>query len=53
MKAMADTRATTLMGVILKLKLITLELRDGHSGFGDGILSCAIADLSRMGKRRR
>jgi hypothetical protein len=38
--------------VILKLKLIVLELRDGKSDFGKTILAGAIADLSRMSKRR-
>jgi hypothetical protein len=52
MQAMAETRATTAMGVILKLKLIALELRDGKSDFGQGILASAITDLSRMSKRR-
>jgi hypothetical protein len=52
MKAMATTRATTAAGVILKLKLIVLELRDGKSDFGKAILASAMADLSRMSKRR-
>jgi hypothetical protein len=39
MKAMGQTRATTTRGVILKLKLIALELRDGHTGFGEAIIA--------------
>jgi hypothetical protein len=52
MQGMANTRATTPKGVSLKLKLIELELRDGDTGFGRGILASAIADLSRMERRR-
>jgi hypothetical protein len=51
MKAMATTRATTAAGVILKLKLIVLELRDGKSDFGKAILASAIADLARIGRK--
>jgi hypothetical protein len=39
------------MGVILKLKLIVLELRDGKSDFGKAILASAIADLARIGRK--
>jgi hypothetical protein len=51
MQAMAKTRATTAMGVILKLKLIVLELRDGKSDFGKAILASAITDLARIGRK--
>jgi hypothetical protein len=51
MQAMADTRATTPVGVILKLKLIALELRDGKTNYGESILASAIADLTRMGRK--
>jgi hypothetical protein len=51
MKAMGQTRATTTRGVILKLKLIALELRDGHTGYGEAIIASAIADLSRIGRK--
>ena len=50
MQAMADMRARTPLGVILKLNLIAVELRDGPTDFGKAILASAIADLSRMGK---
>ncbi|HEY1504102.1 MAG TPA: hypothetical protein VGF92_07370 [Stellaceae bacterium] len=53
MRAMATTRATTPAGVILKLKLIELELRDGKSSFGEGIIASAIGDLGRMARSRR
>ena len=53
MEAMGTTRATTATGVIFKLKLIAIELRDGDSGFGEGILASAIADLARIGRRER
>jgi hypothetical protein len=48
MQAMAKTRATTAMGVILKLKLIVLELRDGKTNYGESIFASAIPDLARM-----
>jgi hypothetical protein len=51
MQAMADTRATTLAGVILKLKLIALELRDGKTNYGESILASAIADLARIDRK--
>jgi len=51
MQGMADTRATTTHGVVLKLKMIEVELRDGASDFGRSILASAIADLSRMGRK--
>jgi hypothetical protein len=51
MRAMADTRATTAKGVILKLKLIGLELRDGKTNYGENILASAIADLARMDRK--
>jgi hypothetical protein len=53
MQAMAATRSATLMGVLLKLKLIELELRDGKSSFGESILTSAIADLSRFRRRNQ
>jgi hypothetical protein len=51
MQAMAHTRATTPAGVILKLKLIALELRDGKTNYGESILASAIADLTRMDRK--
>jgi hypothetical protein len=45
MRAMAETRATTPLGVILKLKLIEVELRDGKTNYGEAILASALADL--------
>jgi len=37
--------------VILKLKLIAVELRDGETGFGEAILASAIRDLDKLHKR--
>jgi hypothetical protein len=51
MQGIADTRATTLAGVILKLKLIALELRDGKTNYGESILASAISDLGRIGRK--
>jgi hypothetical protein len=48
-----QARDRTLKTVILKLKLITRELRDDRSDFAEDIRSSAIADLSRIGRPGR
>jgi hypothetical protein len=53
MQAMADTRATTTLGVVTKLRLIQVELRDGKTNYGESILASAIADLFRIEGRRK
>jgi hypothetical protein len=53
MQGMADMRASTPFGVMLKLKLIVVEMKDGGSGFGASILASAISDLSRMARGAR
>jgi hypothetical protein len=53
MQAMGTTRATTVGGVIAKLKVIEVEIRDGHTGFGEAIIASAIKDLARIGRRGR
>jgi hypothetical protein len=53
MNAMGTTRAATARGLILKMQMIEVELRDGYSGFGEAILASAIADLSRIARRGR
>jgi len=53
MRAMADKRATTTLGVILKLKVVETEVQDGPTGFGEAILASAISDLGRIGRREK
>lgn len=52
MNVIAMTRATTSMGVILKLQLFAIELRDSPSGFGEAILPSSITDLSQLDRKR-
>ena len=53
MQSMADTRATSTLGVILKMKLVERGVQGGISSYSEGIIASAIADLARMEKRAR
>ena len=52
MRAMGTTRATSVTGVLCKLHLIEIELRDGESGYGEAILASAMSDLVHISSKQ-
>jgi hypothetical protein len=48
LKALATTRATTVEGVLIKLRFVAKGMSE-HSDFGGEIIRSAIADLTRLG----